>query len=98
MSMAQQVQRLSGKSTIISMVGRITIVKKRKTAIGRRIRRRFWRLLLVRSDVHGPAGPTAFWKINDHLDGGADYDSEEEEDGDWTEDPEEVLEAIASQI
>jgi hypothetical protein len=49
-------------------------------------------------DVHGPAGPTAFWKINDHLDGGADYDSEEEEDDDWTEDPEEVLEAIASLV
>jgi hypothetical protein len=46
-SMAQQAQRLSGKSTIISMVWRITIVKKRKTTIGQRIRRRFWRLLLV---------------------------------------------------
>lgn len=46
-SMAQQAQRLSGKSTIISMVWRITIVKKRKTTTGRRIRRRFWRLLLV---------------------------------------------------
>ncbi|KAE9380115.1 hypothetical protein N431DRAFT_323198 [Stipitochalara longipes BDJ] len=46
-------------------------------------------------DVHGPAGPTAFWKVNDHLDDGADFDSEEEDD-DWTEDPEEVLEAIAS--
>jgi hypothetical protein len=45
--MAQQAQRLSGKSTIISMVWRITIVKKRKTTIGRRIRRRSWRLLLV---------------------------------------------------
>ena len=28
----------------------------------------------------------------------ADYDSEEEEDDDWTEDPEEVLEAIASLV
>ncbi|KAH8779526.1 hypothetical protein BGZ57DRAFT_311187 [Hyaloscypha finlandica] len=49
-------------------------------------------------DIHGPAGPTAFWKVNDHLDGVTDYDSEEEEDDDWTEDPEEVLEAIASLV
>lgn len=45
-------------------------------------------------DIHGPAGPTAFWKINDHL-GADDFDSDEEDD-DWAEDPEEVLEAIAS--
>jgi hypothetical protein len=46
MIMAQQDQRLSGRLTIILMMGRIMIVR-RKTMIGRRIRRRFWRLLLV---------------------------------------------------
>jgi hypothetical protein len=46
MIMAQQDQRLSGRLMIILMMGRITIVR-RKTMIGRRIQRRFWRLLLV---------------------------------------------------
>ncbi|KAI9746333.1 MAG: hypothetical protein M1818_000045 [Claussenomyces sp. TS43310] len=35
-------------------------------------------------DVHGPAGPTAFWKINDEID--EHGDSEELEDPDYTED------------
>jgi hypothetical protein len=46
MTMARQDQRLSGRLTIILTMGRIMIVR-RKTMIGRRIRRRFWRLLLV---------------------------------------------------
>ena len=46
MIMARQDQLLSGRLTIILMMGRIMIVR-RKTMIGQRIRRRFWRLLLV---------------------------------------------------
>ncbi len=46
MTMARQGQQLSGRLTIILMMGRIMIVR-RKTMIGRRIRRRFWRPLLV---------------------------------------------------
>jgi hypothetical protein len=36
-------------------------------------------------DAHGPAGPTAFWKLCDRQDGDGDVSEsdEEEEEGHW---------------